>query len=100
MRTCAQTILALGILAGATALAAASPVAGPLASSPTLGDNPAIHLAQGNCGGAAQAAAQQHGGQVVGAPRPDGRGGCVVTLLVPGPPGTPPQRIQVTVPAR
>lgn len=79
--------------------------AAPLACSGGLGDNcaPVLPVA-GNCAAAAAQAAASQGGQVIGAPQMVQSGGqtmCVVTILVRDPSGQrPPERRQITVPAR
>ena len=56
-----------------------------------------LQLAQVDCGAAARRAAARTGGRVLAA-RPDGRGACEVTLLVPQGEGRP-RRVVLTVPA-
>ena len=59
-------------------------------------DRPML-FAQARCAGAARREAVRTGGRVLAA-RPDGRGGCEVTLLVPQRGGRP-RRVVVNVPA-
>ncbi|TCT08694.1 hypothetical protein EDC22_1086 [Tepidamorphus gemmatus] len=85
---------------------APSAVAAPaLACGDGVGDNCApVRLASGNCAAAAAQAAAAQGGQVIGAPLVVQSGGqtlCVVTILVRDPSGQrPPERRQITIPAR
>jgi hypothetical protein len=94
-----RILLAAAVLTSASALSAvAQPLVNPLATLPGLGEYPpSLELTQGGCGAAAQRAARQYGGKVIGAPRSDGRGNCIVQLLVSRDAGSPPRRITVTV---
>ena len=79
-----------------TIMLAAGLVSEASAAGTAWSDAPLV-LAQADCGGAARRAARQTGGEVLAA-RPDGRGGCEVTLLVPQDGGRP-RRVVVNVPA-
>lgn len=62
---------------------------------------PVLPASASGCASAASQVASQTGGQVIGvqAANQGGQAVCVVTVLVPGSGGGPPQRRTVTVPA-
>ena len=83
-----------GSVEGAPAGSPSAPLSAPLGGA--TGTMPPIAIAA-DCTRAAALAARQNGGRVLAA-RPDGKGGCEVTLLVPNR-GQRPSRVVVTVPA-
>jgi|FEC22Drversion2_1045045.scaffolds.fasta_scaffold00075_90 hypothetical protein len=109
----ALAALALPAFAALAPAHAVMPVSAALSAHPTvplacgdgLGDNCApVRIVSGSCAAAAAQAAAAQGGQVIGAPQVVQSGGqtlCVVTILVRDPSGQrPPERRQITIPAR
>ena len=91
-----KTLVAAALLALAGAAPSHAQLAFPaVATAPLIEDS--LVLAQADCRAAANRVARATGGRVLAA-RPDGRGNCVVTVLVPQQGGRP-RREERVVPA-